>query len=170
MPDEGMKGQPRETGAVSLTTHSKVVFCLPVWRKPDPATVDSLAASLPLLEEAGYEHGLAQIVDMPYISAARATTLRAAMDAKADIVVFIDYDLSWRPRDLLRLIEARGDVVAGTYRAKIEPETYMGTIETNADNTPKVRDDGCIYAKLIPAGFLKLTNAAVDSFMTAYPE
>jgi hypothetical protein len=149
----------------------KVVFALPIWRRPYDCCVASLEASLPLIEAAGYEHALAQIVDLPYISAARASMLRAAMDAKADMVVFIDYDLSWRPQDLLKLIETEGDVVAGTYRAKVDEVHYMGTIETNADTTPQVRaSDGSIRAKLVPGGFLKLTSDAVDRYMFAYPD
>lgn len=156
-----------ETPAVK----TKVVFCLPVLRRPYQACLDSLEASLPLIEAAGYDHGMVQIVDNPYISAARANMLRSALDAKADIIVFLDYDMSWRPGDLLKLIQTEGDCVAGTYRPKIDNEQYMGTIETHADHTPVVREsDGAIAAKLIPAGFLKLTKEAVDTFMVAYPE
>jgi glycosyltransferase involved in cell wall biosynthesis len=150
---------------------TKVVFCLPVVRRPYQALLDSLTASLPLLEAAGFEHGMVQILDNPYISAARANMLRAALDAKADVIVFLDYDMSWRPEDLLKLIRTEGDVVAGTYRPKIDQEQYMGTIETFPDGSPQVRvSDGAILAKLIPAGFLKVTKEAVDSFMVAYPE
>lgn len=150
---------------------TKVVFCIPVVNRPFQACIDSLAASLPLIEQAGYEHGLVQTLNNPYISAARATMLRSALDAKADIIVFLDYDMSWRPEDLLKLIQTEGDCVSGTYRPKIDNEQYMGTIKTNADATPVVRaSDGAIAAKTIPAGFLKLTKEAVDTFMVNYPE
>ena len=149
----------------------KVVFCIPIWREPHPATIASLKASLPLIEAAGYEHGLVQILDNPYISAARANMLRTALDAKAHIIVFIDHDVSWDPQDLLTLIETEGDVVAGTYRCKIDEDHYMGLLELDEQNRPKVRaKDGAVLAKLIPAGFLKITEAAVDKFMGAYPE
>ena len=149
----------------------KVVFCIPIWQKPFGATIASLEASLPCIEAAGYEHGMAQILNMPYISAARATMLRAALDAKAHVIVFIDHDVSWEPQDLLKLIETEGDVVAGTYRCKIDDEEYMGLIESDSSGRPVVREeDGAISAKLIPAGFLKVTEAAVDKFMDAYPE
>lgn len=114
---------------------------------------------------------MVQVVNIPYISAARANMLRAALDAKADIIVFIDYDVSWKPQDMVKLLQTEGDVVAGTYRCKIDEEQYMGTIETNPDHTPQVRQsDGAIKAKLVPAGFLKVTKEAVDAFMVAYPE
>lgn len=148
----------------------KVVFCTPSLSGPMAPYIAALEASLPLIEQAGWEHGYAQQIACPYISAARANMLRSALDAKADVIVFIDYDMSWKPADLLKLIETPGDVVAGTYRCKIDEEQYMGTIETDAQHRPQVREDGCIRAKLIPAGFLKITPAAVDAFMVAYPE
>jgi hypothetical protein len=68
-----------------------------------------------------------------------------------------------------------GDVVAGTYRCKTldgpTAEYYMGTWETDADGRPVGRgSDFAISAKLVPAGFLKITAKAVDDFMVAYPE
>lgn len=101
--------------------------------------------------------------------------LRSALDAKADVIVFLDYDVSWAPGDLLKLIETEGDVVAGTYRCKTEDgptsEFYMGTWETDETGIPKGRkSDNAISAKVVPAGFLKITKEAVDAFMVAYPE
>jgi glycosyltransferase involved in cell wall biosynthesis len=152
----------------------KVVFCTPSLTGPTASYIKALEDSLPLIKAAGWEEGYAQQIACPYISAARANMLRAALDAKADVIVFLDYDVSWQPEDLLKLLEAEGDVVAGTYRCKTEDgpteEFYMGTWETNPDFTPKVRADGAISAKLVPAGFLKITKEAVDSFMAAYPE
>ena len=152
----------------------KVVFCTPSLDGPTAPYVKALQDSIPLIEAAGWEHGYAQQLGCQYISAARANMLRSALDAKADVIVFLDYDVSWQPQDLLKLIETEGDVVAGTYRCKTEDgptaEFYMGTWDTEADFRPKLRRDGCISAKLVPAGFLKVTKEAVDAFMVAYPE
>lgn len=147
----------------------KVVFCVPTLTKPYQQTLDSLAASVPLIQAAGWEDAMVSEVGCPYISAARSTMLRKALDAKADIVVFIDHDLSWRPEDLLKLIETEGDVVAGTYRFKRDPEEYMGQLLAGDDGTPIVRADGCLEAFCIPAGFLKITKEGVGDFMRGYP-
>ena len=149
---------------------TKVVFCVPTVKRPYQQCLDSLEASLPLLDACGIEHGMVNEVGNPYISAARATMLRKALDAKADVIVFIDHDLSWRPADMLKLIQTDGDVVGGTYRFKADEVSYMGTIHSHPDGTPVVRADGAIQARLLPAGFLKVTTNAVDKFMTAYPE
>ena len=147
----------------------KVVFCIPTLTRPYQACLDALGASLPALDAAGWTHGMVTEIGNPYISGARSYMLRKALDAGADVIVFIDHDLSWTPGDMLKLIETDGDVVAGTYRFKQPGETYMGVIDDNQDGTPKVRADGCIKATRVPAGFLKVTKGAVARFMQAYP-
>ena len=152
---------------------AKVVFCVPTVKRPYQQCLHSLEATVPLLDAEGIEHGMVNEVGNPYISAARATMLRKALDAKADVIVFIDHDLSWRPADMLTLLRTEGDVVGGTYRFKhADPQNveYMGTIHSGPDGTPIVRADGAVKARLLPAGFLKVTTKAVERFMTAYPE
>lgn len=148
----------------------KVVLCTPTVTAPFPAYLASVEASVPALDAAGIDHSAVYKVGCPYISHARAEMLRQALDAQADAVVFIDHDMAWRPQDLVKLIETEGDVVAGTYRFKKDDEEYMATIFTDGDGRPIVRKDGCIRADKVPAGFLKVTKAAVQRFMRAYPE
>lgn len=157
----------------------KVVFCNPSVSGPTQPYIKSLEQSLPLIVEAGWEEGYVQIVGNPYISAARASMARAALDdltasknpGEQRVIVFLDYDLSWDPEDLLTLLETEGDVVAGTYRCKIDDEQYMGKPEYTQEGRPACRkSDGAVSATLIPAGFLKVTTHAINEFMTAYPE
>jgi glycosyltransferase involved in cell wall biosynthesis len=155
---------------MTVPAKKKVVFCIPSLAGPTSHCIAALEASVLLIEAAGWEHQLSQEIGNPYISAARATMLRHAMDAKADVVIFIDYDLSWDPQDLLTLIETDGDVCAGTYRFKKDDEEYMGGWYTDAAGRPALRDDGCFDANRVPAGFLKITKEAVSKFMRDYPE
>jgi hypothetical protein len=148
----------------------KVILCVPTYTRPYDQCMESIKASVPLLDEAGWEHGLVHEIGCPYISGARATMLRKALDAKADAVVFIDHDLSWRPEDLVSLISKEG-VVAGLYRFKEKEVKYMGVLDDDVEtHLPKVRKDGCIKATRVPAGFLKVTKEAVNKFMAHYPE
>lgn len=148
----------------------KVIICTPTRAKPSQPYLDSLAASAPALDAAGWDHGTVYEIGSPYISHARSKALRKALDAQADVIVFIDDDLSWRPEDLLKLIETDAECAAGTYRFKKEPEEYMGAVVTKDDGTPVVRADGCIEAHSIPAGFLKVTRDGVNRFMREWPE
>jgi hypothetical protein len=148
----------------------KVVFCTPTLSKPHPAFLEALKASIPLVIAAGWDEGAVWQIGCAYISAARAIMLRKALDAKADVIVFLDHDMSWDAPDLLRLIETEGDVVAGTYRYKQEPEEYMGRPFVGERGSPMCREDGCVHMVCVPAGFLKVTRQGINKFMRAYPE
>jgi hypothetical protein len=161
-------------------TKGKVIFATPSLTGPTAPYIEALEAAIPLIIEAGWEEGYAQEIGCPYISAARSKLTRRALDAGADVIVYLDYDLSFDPHNLLQLIETEGDVVAGTYRLKKgaestggstdDEEEYMGTICTDADHRPITRADGCIKADRVPAGFLKVTKAGIQRFMRGYPE
>ena len=161
----GKEGKPR------------VAFCCPTVTKPYPQFLAALEASLPLIEDAGWEHSAVYEVGNPYISAARSLMLRKALDWRADVVVFLDHDLSWAPEDLLLLIETEPDVVGGTYRFKRDEVEYMGTCMADKDGRPIFENHGegelnshLLWMANIPAGFLKVTTNAVNKFMIAYPE
>lgn len=152
-------------------TQKKVVICVPTIKKPYQATLDSIADSVPFLEAAGWDHAMVSEVGSPYISHARSKMLRKALDASADVIVFIDHDVSWDAQDLITLIETEGDYVAGTYRFKHDKEEeYMGQLLSANDGTPIVRKDGALLSFTVPAGFLKITRKAVQKMMQAYPE
>lgn len=151
----------------------KVAIVTPTMKRPHPAYLAALEASIPALDAAGITHGAGFEVGSPYISGARATLIRKAMIWGADAIVFIDHDVSWRPQDLVNIIKAEGDVVGGTYRFKLpnEPEQYMGLVdEPGPDGLPIVRADGAIKASRLPAGFLRVTKRCLYRFMQAYPQ
>ena len=148
----------------------KVAFCVPTLTKPYKVMLDSLAASIPLIQEAGWDDCMVSEVGCPYISHARSAMLRKALNAEATVIVFIDSDVSWKPEDMLTLIETEGDVVAGTYRFKNDTGDYMGTCLPDINGIPQVREDGGVRAYCVPAGFLKITDQCVDIFIREYPE
>lgn len=162
----------------------KVHVCIPFFGQPFPQTIKALGDSVPLLNNAGWEVHSSFEVNNPYISSARNTMLRKALDEKSDAIVFIDHDVSWDASNLLTLVETPGDVVAGTYRFKRKEIEYMGAPFPGLDGLPQIRPvgrvcnddpynplfDAAIVGFSAPAGFLKITPDAVDRFMRAYPE
>jgi glycosyltransferase involved in cell wall biosynthesis len=148
---------------------TKVVIATPSLNGPTAPYISALEQSITLITGAGWEEAYVQEVGCPYISSARATLMRRALDAGADVVIYLDYDVSWEPPNLLKLLETPGDVVAGTYRYKKPEEEYMVVVRDTGDGRPLCRPDGCILAERAPAGFLKLTRETVDRFMGGYP-
>ena len=61
----------------------KAVFCVPSLTGPTKPFVDAMANSIGPVIAAGWDEGLVEERGCPYISNARATMLRKALDAKA---------------------------------------------------------------------------------------
>ena len=148
----------------------KVVLATPSLAGPTQPYMQALKDCVEPLRAAGYEVRAEQEIGCPYISEARSKLLRKALDWKADDIVFIDYDISWGPRDIIKLLSLDREMVAGTYRFKEAEEKYMGVLEDGPKHTPIRLKDGCILAQCAPAGFLRITPKAVDRFMGKFPE
>lgn len=148
----------------------KVIFTTPTRDKPHAAWLAAMEACLPAIEAEGVEHSLVAEVGSPYISAARARNLGKALKVGFDYIVFLDDDVSWEPADMVKLLKAEGEVVGGVYRYKSEDEAYMGVVFTGETGKPLVREDGCMQADRLPAGFLRVSYRAVWKFAAAYPE
>ena len=149
----------------------KVIFMTPSRKEAHPAWFEALERSIPLVIEAGYDEGMTFQTGCPYISGARASMLKQGLNAKGDIFVFLDDDLSWDAEDIVTLLKTPGDVVGGTYRCKEDEDNYMGRVLQDENGNPtSIREDGAIECSCLPAGFLKVTKEAVFRFMRGYPE
>ncbi len=148
----------------------KAVVCTPTVIKPYGPYVTALAASAEPCKAAGWDLEFIFEVGNAYVSGARCSLLRRALFSNPDAIVFIDHDMSWEPSDLVQLLITDDPVVCGTYRFKLDEETYMGGFYVDEAGQPIRRADGCIRATVVPAGFLKLTRGAVNAFMEKYPE
>ncbi len=149
----------------------KVVFCVPVYPKPFKETEEAIKAECAVLHKEGWLTDSLWQVGCPYISAARCILLRYALDENATAVVFIDQDISWPAGEVLKLLNAEGGLVAGTYRYKQDGnEKYMGSLKESPQGKPIVRADGCVEALWAPAGFMRVSRVALNQMMKAHPE
>lgn len=148
----------------------KIVTCTPTRERPSAPFRRSLKAFAKAAAEAGHDCQSVYEIGSPYISNARAIMLRKALDAKADAIVFLDDDVSFRPKDLMAVVEAEGEVIAGTYRFKTDEEEYMGVpLESTSGRVIGRESDSAVRATRVPGGFLRITPHAVDLFMREYP-
>ena len=155
----------------------KFAICTPTRSAPSTPYIDSLAASVQVAKEHGWDvvsgtpeySPLTLEVGSPYISHARSKALHKALHAGAEAVIFIDDDLSWQPDALWRLLDVGDPVVCGTYRFKKEPEEYMGGVLSKDDGTP-MAVAGFVEMATVPAGFLKITRDGVNHVMQQWPE
>lgn len=148
----------------------KVVFCVPVIDRPYDPLIKSLEECLPAVEADGWEHALVHNIGSPYISSSRSEMIKKGIDAKADVLMFLDHDISFPPDSMVKILAIERHVVAGTYRFKQDKIEYMGCLDTDDLDRLIVEPDGCVQANKVPAGFLKVTGNAVRIFARKFPE
>lgn len=149
----------------------KIIFATPAYRGIQCGPfLDSLEATVSLCMTHGYDTEFIQLTGSPYVQTARNTLLMQAYEQGADKLFFLDDDISWNPKDALRLIESGYDVVAGLYRFKQDEINYPAVLYTDEEGRAAFRPDGSLAAARVPTGFLCIDRKVIKQLIEAYPQ
>ena len=149
----------------------KIMFATPTYKGiTDPDFLDSLEATVTLCQAKGYETEFALITGCCYVQEARNKLVKQFIDSGADVLFFLDDDISWPAEAAIRLIEMPDDMVAGVYPLKQAVPEFPGVIHTDVSHYPVVRADGCISAAGVPTGFLRIRRNVIERMINAYPD
>lgn len=136
----------------------KVAICVPsqrTWEARMGAAMMSMLA-----------HSMAQgisVMLLPFessmITKARNDLVRAALDAEADYVFFIDTDMIFPPDTLVRLINRDKEIVGAVYNKRVPPYETMGQIAMPPGMTAEQavtlsRKGGLWEAHMLPGGMI----------------
>lgn len=150
----------------------KIFFAIPSYRGTGCVQFkDSLTSTYELLTEKGHECMAPHfLVGCCYIQAARNDLVYEFLKrTDADVLFFLDDDISWDPQDVLRLVEMGDDIVAGIYPKKTMKEEYPVVIKTDKSGYPaNIREDGSLEAALLPTGFLRIKRKPLERMYEAY--
>lgn len=102
-------------------------------------------------------------IGCPHVAAARSYLISQVPD-EYDILVFIDSDIAFEPRDFDRLIAQCNPrtVISGTYRGKCEPQQLIG-------KPTKALSETKYQAEYVGAGFLAIHSDAIDTMKNVTP-
>lgn len=121
--------------------------------KPCAATVDSLLAEQLLGYGKGVHFLILWEIGCSLIGVARNKIAKRFLETKADCLIFVDSDISWKGGDLAKLALSDHDVIGGTYRAK------QDDIKFHVRGSPE--KVGELYkVDGLPGGFIKISRAA----------
>lgn len=133
--------------------------------------IESLVKSTAALAIANIEFVYVQLSGDSYVWRARDQIAQTFLDSDCSELIFIDSDEGWDLEGFLRLVKADVDIVGGAYPVKNNWEHYGVTIYTDEEsNTPKVREDGLIYADKVPTGFMKIHRRVFEKLKESYPD
>lgn len=134
--------------------------------------LDSLIATKSALEEAGHEFALGLHIGCCWVQFARISLVKQFDDSGADVLFLADDDLSWEPRDAVRLVECGEEIVAGAYRRRGGAEgDFVVGIDTDEYGTPLGKNGPLlIQCTFAPTGFMRIKRSAIEKLYAAYPE
>lgn len=149
----------------------KIFFALSMYRNiAHPECVKSLERTLRLLEERGHASVIGICAGSCYIQVARNRLVRDFMQSGADVLFFIDDDVSWEAKDAVTMAESSDMIVAGIYPLKKPFEDYPVVIQVDGNQRAVVRKDGAIAAFGVPAGMLSIKREVIEKLIAAHPE
>jgi hypothetical protein len=125
--------------------------------RPYAGTVDSLLAE----QVRGYGKGVHFLIlweiGCSLIGVARNRIAdRFLNETKADALVFVDADISWKAGDLAKLAVSPHDVIGGTYRTKTDD------VKFHLRGEP-VKDGDLYRVEGLPGGFIKISRKAFET-------
>lgn len=150
----------------------KVIIATPFYMMwcSSPYT-SSLAATLRLCFELGIDVTCMKVEGDSYVGRARNAFITYVYDeTDATDLVFIDSDLEWNPEGFVRLLTHDVELIGGTYPQKNNWKQWAHRNYTDENGIPMGNPDTkTILCETIPAGFMRITRAAMDRMHSKYP-
>lgn len=148
----------------------KVCFAVPVYKAMRYIPFwQSVQNTLTRFDELGYEAKFLNITGCPYIGQSRNYMMAEFLqDTDCDVFFSLDYDLSWNPDDIVKIVNLKHDIVSVNYRYRREPEQYMAIPCLDEAGKPITCSDGTIWSEQVPAGFTAIKRGAVERMYREY--
>lgn len=154
--------------AFHLVDGQKVMLATVVYEDPDASYTFSIQRSRMALEKAGIATAYLLLSGNCHSDDARNTVFSYFLESDCTDLVFLDADVSWEPKDLVRLCQHDVDLVGGVYPYRRGDVTdrmpvYMIPGVTEPDERGLIEVDG------LPAGFLRIRRVVVETLAKDAP-
>lgn len=148
----------------------KVFFATPTHRGiQHPPFLDALEETVELCKAHGIETTFTLITGCCYVQVGRNDLVHRFLESDADVLFFLDDDLSWPAQAVIDLLQTPDDIITGAYPLKDGSDTYPVLLYTDEHDVPVQRTDGCVRVAGAPTGFMKITRQALEKLIAAYP-
>lgn len=114
------------------------------------------------------QHGVHPMIANPrtsYIYAGRNMCVDAAIEHKADYLLFLDSDMVFPPQTALRLMSHRKDIVGGTYVKRVDPHPILGS---PYEGGQLAQTTGLQRMAELPTGCMLIDMKVFDKFKPPY--
>jgi hypothetical protein len=119
------------------------------------------------------QHGIAcqwlVVPGHPYLPPARNKLVWDFLHGSCEEIVFIDADIRWKPRDLLRLLSWDAAVVGGAYPFRRAPQGYPVALSEGGSVRCGWHPE-LLAAEYVPTGFLRISRTVFERMLAHFGE
>lgn len=134
--------------------------------------IQSMVATAVLLERLNVNWDFWPLSGDSYVDRARNTICAKFLESDATDLLFIDSDEAWEALGILRVLQAKYEVVGGSYPVKNNWNQW-GAVIKRRDGVPlgEMQEDGgaLLEAHVLPAGFMRIKRSALEKMRASYP-
>lgn len=137
-----------------------VMIGMPVFEKPFTCVMHSMIATADTLARSGIRycthilHGCCDVND------ARNIIIRDFLETECTDLLFADADLRWSPRDVLKVLDLPGDIVAGVYPYKNDSGGYPFNPPTEGTHQ---NEHGLFEMPKAATGFMRIRREVLET-------
>lgn len=142
-----------------------IALCIP---SGEMVHADFMLSVLHLVQDARVAGHRVSVVNSKssLVTQSRNLAVKAALDAEAEWLLFLDSDMVFPPDTIARLLSHRREIVGATYPRKGWPLAFIGT---RADGAPfSLADAGLVEAARLPGGCLLLAASVFGRLRAPY--
>lgn len=148
----------------------KLFIAIPAYRGIQcPQFVDALEATVNHLTQNGIDYQVSILTGCCYIQVARNKLVYEFLQSDCDKLLFLDDDIAWDAKDVVRLLHSKYPITCGVYPLKSENEDYPIVLNCNDDGIPLANSDGWLSSPRVPTGFLCISREVFDTIRNVHP-
>lgn len=148
-----------DEGAPSLGR--KVMLATTSYGDPEASYTFSIQSSRQALHDAGFQTAYYLLQGNCHVDDARNDIACKFLASDCQWLVFLDADVSWEPKDLVRLCEHDRDLVGGIYPYRTE--LGQEKVPVRMKHGAMLEDDGLVEVEGLPTGFMKISRHCMES-------
>ena len=144
----------------------KVCLATTAYDNPDASYTFSIGRSREALSEAGIQTAYFLLAGNCHVDDARNTIIQEFLASDCTDLVFLDADVSWKPRQLVRLCQNDKDLVGGVYPFRRGDKRGDMPVRMLAGAEVK---DGLLEVEGLPTGFLRIKRHVLETLVRDVP-
>jgi hypothetical protein len=171
---DGMSASPEHAARMDRARRRSVFIASPVARNPVRQYTIALLDTMLLLQQLGIKARLQWTIGNSNLPRARNELVAEFLASDCTDMLFIDDDMGWKAKDVVRLLASEQDFIGGVGRKKDQNSDDRAAeswcCRPLSDGTVVQDDLGAIEVRGVGTGFVKISRSVFDRIIGAYPE